>query len=221
MGLIADAVTSLMQEAGRTANADRIVAEQKIKSAIQDINAQIALGVLQVKDTFAVTSGTHTYSLPVDFGSMLVIGKYDSTGDHISERWAYTGEYRFAEDYETLSSSSLSGTVRGWKFETLGTDRRERIRLIPTPNSSYTAQFVYFALLSESTIDKLGWVEPLIDGAKRKLAEWFPKGFEKAERDYEKDIKILKMRRRSGRVMAPIRQHPEAIRANTWMRAIP
>ena len=221
MGLIDDAVAALMKESGRTTNSDREVAKQKVESVIKDINARISLGVLEVVDTFAVVLGTHTYSLPVDFGSMLVIGKQDAASSTISEPWTYTGTFRFTEDYGRGAATDLSGPVSQWKFATLGTDRRERIRLIRTPDSSFTAQLEYYARLSKTTIDRLEWEEPLIDGAKRKLATWFPQSFAKAESDYEKDIKILKMRRRSGRVMAPIRQHPEVVSANMQMRALP
>jgi hypothetical protein len=225
MGLIADAVNIIMSEAGKTSAAERDIAERRVRSALKAINAQINMGVLRVSHSFAVTSGTSRYVLPDDYGTMTVIGKYDSAGDRISQEWQNLGDYQATKRYESLMVEGNTGTVTHWMLDTPTTGGNERIRLFPTPDSSFTGRAIYFAKLTEQNVDRMDWLDPLIDGAKRKLSAWFPVdstgggGYIKAEIDFANDIKILKAGK-TGRVMSPIRPHPEVVRANYRMRTI-
>jgi hypothetical protein len=217
--LIDEAVKILMTDAGKTSSADRDLARARVKGVINDINKRVPQGVLRAEQTFSVTSGTHTYALEDNFGEMSVIGKYDSTGERISEEWTNIGDFRMMKRYEYLTASQASGTVRHWLFVSPDANLKTRIRLVPEPDSSFTGMYIYYARLDEQTVDRLGWVDPLVDGAMRKLPKWFPTMHLKAERHYLEDLKMLK-KRPAGAIMADVRPHPEVQRANYWQRVI-
>jgi hypothetical protein len=221
MGIVADAVKALLAEAGRTSNSDKELAEFWVKQTIDDINKRIHLGVLRAEDDITVTAGDSSYDLADDFGSMIMIGKYDSTGDRINPEWKYLGDFRFTENYSTVSSASVAaGEPAGYLYLPLTALAKMQIRIVPTPDSAMTARCYYYAKLTDENVDRLKWAQPLIDGAKRHLQSWFPTGFAKAESDYFNDIRILEPPRRDN-PMSPLRQHPEVITAGKWMRRVP
>lgn len=220
MTMLDDAVDALTSEAGRTDPVARIVARAKVLQTIGDINHQIALGCLRSAKTISVASGTSIYLLPADFGSMSAIGKYDSGTDRITELWRNVGDYRFIKAYEYGDASSVSGTPRLWMMLPQSSNQLERIRIIPTPDTSFTAQMIYFARLDQNNIERMGWLQPLVNGAKRMLPGWFPEsGYIKAESDYREDIKKLSPVYNIS-PMSALQQDPTVRDANIQMRMV-
>ena len=190
MGLITDAVNVLMKQAGKTGSADRELLEAMVSATIEDINRKINQGVLRLDDTISVTSGTATYELPIDFAAMIMIGPKTDTGDRVGRIWDRISEAQFAEGYEH-GTVLQSGTVQAYIFIEQSASKRAQIQLIPSPTSSFTAKIIYYANLTDKNVDKMGWVQPILNGVKRQMPKWF-NDHQKAERDYrvENDLEI-------------------------------
>ncbi len=172
MGLIDTAVEQLTKESGRTLDADRRLAELKVIDIIEDINREISLGVLRVEANISVTSGTATVTFPAAFGSVLVFGKKKSSGSEFEEEWKKISDIRHARRFQGANPATTSG-VTHYKLVGLSVRGRQQAELVPTPAGSFTAKLIYYSRLTTGNIDKFGWVQPLVNGAKTLLTGWF------------------------------------------------
>ncbi len=217
MSVFDDAVNALLLEANRDSNAALQLAKSKVEQTIEDINRNVADGVLRAEKSISIVSGTETYDMPSGWGSMIVFGKYDATLNRITEEWNNISDFQHTKRYE-FDTSSSGGPV-AYMFVGLGTNGLERVRVIPKPTASFTARAIYYEHLSLENVERLKWTQPLINGAKRMLPSWFPQGFLKAESDYRDDLGKLK-KRRATNPMTAIRQHPGVRNANMTMRIV-
>lgn len=217
-GLIDDVVKDLMAEAQKTTSADRDLVKSKVLDTIGDINKQVQIGAILDSADLSIVVGTAVYALPADFGSMVAIGEKDTSGDRIKREWErltnaeYTQRYAGAESVE-------AGDVRGWFFTTPSATGLTQIRIVPSAESAHTAKMIYYATLNETNINKLGWKQPLYNGAKRLLALWFGQAALKAEQDYANDLKKLSDRR-SQNPMRPLRQRDDVQAYNRLIRSL-
>ncbi len=201
--LFNEAVSVLLADAEKSGNTDRELVKKMVRMTIDDINRQVEIGSLRVSDTLSVTADDDTYELPSDFGSMIVIGEKHATDDRVLSRWTYLGDIRYTKRHENATSSQ-TGKVNSWFLIEPAANHREQIMLSPTPSSSFTAKLVYYAHLTQSNLDRLKWVQPLVNGTKRLMPKWFPSAGTHF-RNYMDDIGKL----RPPRTADPMRPMPQ------------
>lgn len=205
-GLISKATGRVLSIAGvPKTNINKNIAEAEVRGTIADLNSRFNWAVLEEQDTsksFAGGSSNHTITMPVDFAKMRRdgFGEYDSTNERMKRVWTKKTEDWFHRSYSGAMTLTISGSnqSRIWFFVPDNDAGLKQVRAYPAPSTSMPVMIRYYAMLTQSNVDRLRDATVLVDGAMWRLPKWFSnEEWGTARTRYLEFVTSMKAQRRS------------------------
>jgi len=211
MSAVADIVTALMTDAGKTSTADKKYAEGAVRRTIQAINRAMNNWVVASRNSaISVAANAKTVTLPTDVRRVKDLGRYDSGTDRIDPLYGEISERDFHERYSGVSSLTARepNQYNEWFFLDDASTGALKVRLVFPPSSAFTMMVTFYEKLTEVNADKLDDEDLIYNGSVGRMVGWFPKIAASYFYLYEQALDEMRASRRSSRRVISEKMNP-------------
>lgn len=193
MSVYGDIVDGVLSQSGRTGSSNKKIVSDKAEGVLKTINQRMQNLTLEDREEVPIPASTNTVTLPKHVFKVIEMGEYDSETDRIKVVWTEVSLEQYHDYYAHHQSIPSWKGERRYAFHPPTNDGALVVAILPTTDVQITALVRCYMLLTTSNFHKLKNDYVLESGIIARLPGWFPKAWQAARVDHEKEIQQLKL----------------------------
>lgn len=193
MSVFSDIVDGVQSQSGQTGSTNRKIIDDEADGVLETINLRMQNLMVEDREQVTIPASTNTVTLPKHVFKVIEMGEYDSTTDRIKVPWDEISLEQYHDYYAHHQSIPSWKGERRYAFHPPNNDGALVVAILPTTDEQITALVRCYMLLTSSNFHKVKNRYVLKSGIISRLPKWFPKAWQAARVDFNRELQQLKL----------------------------